>query len=180
MQLPFGEPPPEEFEEPVEAGLDRGPAVEVIRSHRRRKTVSAREVEGVIRISIPSWMSAAEEAEWVEKMSGRLARKSATEAIDLHRRALALSRRLDLPMPRTIRWVDNQSYRWGSCTPADGSIRLSSRLAAFPFWVIDAVIVHEMAHLVELGHTPRFWEMADRYHLAERAKGFLAAKGLEG
>jgi predicted metal-dependent hydrolase len=153
--------------------------VQVVRSPRRRKTVEAKEIDGVLRVTIPAWMSSAEEAQWVEKMSGRFSRRRRTEGIDLHRRAQALSRRLDLPMPNSIRWVDNQRMRWGSCTPADGAIRLSSRMAGFPLWVIDAVIVHELAHLVELGHGPRFWELADRYHLAERAKGFLIAKGLE-
>lgn len=154
--------------------------VEVVRSPKRRKTVSAREVEGVLRVSIPSWMSKAEEESWVAEMAARIERKSSSDTIDLRRRARAMARRFDLPMPTTIRWVDNQTYRWGSCTPADGSIRLSSRLAAFPMWVIDYVIVHEMAHLVELNHSPAFWALTDQYPLAERAKGFLVAKGMDG
>jgi hypothetical protein len=39
--------------------------------------------------------------------------------------------------------------------------------------VIDYVLVHELAHLLEVGHTPAFWEWVDRYPKAERAKGFL-------
>jgi predicted metal-dependent hydrolase len=44
--------------------------------------------------------------------------------------------------------------------------------------VLDAVIVHELAHLVHLGHTPEFWELANRYPKTERAYGFLIAKQL--
>ncbi len=76
-------------------------------------------------------------------------------------------------MPDTVRWVDNQNSRWGSCTPSDRSIRLSTRLQGMPAWVIDYVLVHELAHLIEAGHTPAFWAWVDRYPKAERAKGFL-------
>ena len=75
--------------------------------------------------------------------------------------------------PETVRWVDNQNSRWGSCTPSDRSIRLSTRLQGMPAWVIDYVLVHELAHLIEAGHTPAFWAWVDRYPKAERAKGFL-------
>ena len=75
--------------------------------------------------------------------------------------------------PLTVRWVANQNSRWGSCTPSDRSIRLSTRLQGMPAWVIDYVLVHELAHLIESGHTPAFWAWVDRYPKAERAKGFL-------
>ncbi len=60
-------------------------------------------------------------------------------------------------MPATVRWVDNMTMRWGSCTPADGTIRISSRLRAMPTWVLDYVLVHELAHLIAPGHDRRFW-----------------------
>ena len=63
-------------------------------------------------------------------------------------------------------------------TPSTGEIRISDRTAAFPAWVIDAVIVHELAHLVHLHHTAAFWELANRYPKTERAYGFLIAKQL--
>jgi predicted metal-dependent hydrolase len=69
--------------------------------------------------------------------------------------------------------VDNQHARWGSCTPGDGSIRLSTRLQGMPSWVLDYVLVHELAHLIEAGHTRAFWAWVDRYPRAERAKGYL-------
>jgi predicted metal-dependent hydrolase len=90
-----------------------------------------------------------------------------------------LARRYGLPQPARTDWADNQSARWGSCTPARGTIRISRRLAEFPGWVLDYVIVHELAHLAVHGHGPDFWALVDRYPRTERARGFLIAKGLE-
>lgn len=109
----------------------------------------------------------------------RFERKRRAGQVELSERAAHLARTHDLPRPDSIRWVSNQAHRWGSCTPTQGSIRLSDRMASFPDWVVDYVIVHELAHFVELGHTERFWELVSRYTLAERARGFLIAKAWE-
>ena len=79
----------------------------------------------------------------------------------------------------SVRYVTNQNTRFGSCTPDDGTIRLSDRLAAMPVWVRDYVLVHELAHLVEANHGPKFWKLVNRYPLTERARGYLMAVGLE-
>jgi predicted metal-dependent hydrolase len=92
---------------------------------------------------------------------------------------LARARKLDddwfggLATPDSARWVDNQTSRWGSCTPGDRAIRLSRRLQGMPRWVVDYVIVHELAHLLHPGHDESFWAWVDRYPRAERAKGYL-------
>jgi len=153
--------------------------VEVVRSPRRRKTVEARLVDGVLRVYVPARMSVEEEGRWVAQMVGRVERRTATSRIDLPSRARSLARQHGLEVPASIRWVDNQESRWGSCTPRDRTIRISSRLGREPSWVIDYVIVHELAHLSVAGHGPRFWRLVERYSLAERARGFLIARGLE-
>lgn len=56
---------------------------------------------------------------------------------------------------RAIRLKDTQS-RWGSCAP-DGTLAFSWRLVMAPDWVLDYVVAHEVAHLRELNHSPRFW-----------------------
>lgn len=154
--------------------------VEVVRSPRRRKTVQARQVGGVLRVSIPAAMSVAEEQRHVAEMVRRMRRRTESALVDLPTRAAALARTHGLPTPTSVRWVDNQESRWGSCTPVDGTIRLSTRLAAEPPWVLDYVIMHELAHLVVAGHGPRFWALVERYPRTERARGFLMARGLEG
>lgn len=155
------------------------PPVEVVRSTRRRKTVQAREVDGVLRVAIPATMSAAEESHWVAEMRRRFLRRRRSHDVDLDKRGAQLAERHDLPRAESIRWVDNQRARWGSCTPARGTVRLSRQLAGYPRWVLDYVIVHELAHLVEPHHSPAFWSLVNRYPRAERARGYLIAKGGE-
>ncbi len=153
--------------------------VEVIRSTRRRKTIQATERNGVVRLSIPHTMSEAEEKHWADVMVKRLERRRDAERIDVARRARLLAERYGLPRPASIAWAGNQRSLWGSCTPREGTIRISARLANYPRWVLDYVIVHELAHLRYHGHGPRFHALVERYPLAERARGFLIAKGLE-
>ena len=86
------------------------------------------------------------------------------------------------PGPATVRWVPPMRTRWASCTPVDGTIRISERLRDAPGWVVDYVLVHELAHLLEPGHDARFWAWVHRYPRTERAIGYLeglsAAAGL--
>lgn len=163
---------------PVEPAVHEGRpfTVEVVRSARRKRTVGAELRGDVLRVTVPSWMSRADEAAWVDKMSASFRRKRSAERIDLTERANTLARRHQLPRPRDIRWADDMTTRWGSCTYGTASIRISTRLAPFPDWVIDYVIVHELCHLEVRGHGADFWKLAHRYPKAERAIGFLIAK----
>jgi len=159
--------------------MEQPPAVEVRRSRRRRRTVSAyRDDDGTVIVLIPARMTRAQEREWVETMVARLTRSEQRRAPSdaaLAKRATQLSGKYleGLARPASVRWVDNQQHRWGSCTPADKAIRLSSRLQGMPAWVVDYVLMHELAHLLENGHTDAFWRMVDRFPKAERARGFL-------
>jgi hypothetical protein len=152
----------------------------VVRSARRVRTASARLVGGVLLVRLPAELPAGEERDLVARLAGRVARRQQSEGTDVDARARVLARRLDLPSPAGVRWVDNQSTRWGSCTLASSEIRISRRLAEFPRWVLDYVLVHELAHLAVPDHSPAFWALVGRYELSERARGYLIAKGLEG
>ena len=150
--------------------------VELERSTRRKRTVGAQLVGDVLKIVVPSWMSRAEQDHWIDVMSGRFERKLSTDRIDLIERALTLARRYDLPRAREVSWSDNMVSRWGSCTPSTGTLRISTRLARFPDWVIDYVLVHELAHLEVSDHSAEFWRLVHRYPKSERAIGYLIAK----
>ncbi|MGW2838105.1 M48 metallopeptidase family protein [Streptomyces sp. NPDC001493] len=152
--------------------------VEVRRSDRRRRTVSAyREGDRTI-VLIPARMSEAEERRWVGVMLDKLAAQESRRVLGdgaLVERAASLSAQyLDgRARPASVRWVTNQNTRWGSCTPAEGSIRLSHRLQGMPEYVVDYVLVHELAHLLVPGHGPDFWRLLEAYPRTERARGYL-------
>src|SRR5919107_5907556 len=110
-------------------------AAEVRGSARRRRTVTAYREQGRTVVLIPAAFSPAEERRWVAQMVAKLQtreerrRRSLGGDEELMSRARALSgAHLDgLAEPLSVRWVDNQQRRWGSCTPVDRTIRLSSR-----------------------------------------------------
>lgn len=127
---------------------------------------------------LPASLSKKAEAEWVRTMVERIVRQEERRRPSddrLMARAKELSDRYlgGIVHPRSVRWVDNQSTRWGSCTPADRTIRISSRLQGMPLWVLDYVLLHEVVHLIEPQHDEKFWGWVNRYPKAERAKGFL-------
>lgn len=152
--------------------------VEVRRSARRKSSISAfREGDRVV-IAIPARFTAAEEQEWVAKMVDRLtARERRRRPSDeqLHARSLELSATYlaGRAVPSSVRWVDNQNTRWGSATLPDGAIRISTRVRGMPPWVLDYVLLHELAHLIHPGHGPNFWALLADFPHRDRARGFL-------
>jgi predicted metal-dependent hydrolase len=158
--------------------------VEVVRSARRKKTISAEIVGDSLIVSVPDRISRAEEQEWVTTLAVRMAERRRRDRLNsdgaLARRASELGGRyLDGTRAADIAWVPAQRSRWGSCCPEDGTIRLSLSVADYPSWVRDYVIVHELAHLIVADHSDAFWALVERYPLTERARGFLIAKGME-
>ncbi|SDW30073.1 hypothetical protein SAMN04487917_101679 [Arthrobacter sp. yr096] len=164
---------------------DDGAPVVVRRSARRRRTVAAFWEDGKAVVAIPASFTKSQEQEWVRRMlaklkrqgeqgSGRNKRRPATDEV-LAAHAAHLSRTYlgGRAVPTSVRWVGNQNSRWGSATPADGTIRLSNKLQPMPQWVIDYVLVHELAHLVVAGHTADFWRLVEAYPETQRAKAFL-------
>lgn len=138
----------------------------------------------MIVVNLPARLGAAQEAEWVERMVARVLaserrRRRPRSDDELFRRAIRLAEQyLDPALghtvrPSSVRWVTNQNTRWGSCTVAEGSIRLSHRLQGFPDYVVDHVLLHELVHLVEAHHNDRFRSLLARHPMGERAEGFL-------
>jgi hypothetical protein len=158
------------------------PEVEVRTSARRRKTATAYWQGDRIVVVLPAHVRRADRAALVEWLVARtLAKRPQAGASDgdLAERAAALADRyVDGVRPSSIRWVTNQQKRWGSCTAQTREIRISHRLRRVPGWVLDATIVHELAHLVHPDHSASFHRIADRHPRQREAALFLEGYSL--
>lgn len=159
------------------------PRIEVRRSRRRKRTVSARREGETVVVLMPAGLPRAEERRLITDMLtklGRSRRRAGAHASDdeLMRRATALSTRWveGRPRPSSVRWVPAMTTRWASCSPDSREIRISESLRDVPSYVLDYVLVHELAHLVVPGgHPPEFWRAVRRFPRTERAMGYLEA-----
>ena len=167
--------------------------------------VSARREGDTVIVFIPGWMSESEETRWVDEMVRRLERSEArrrsparTGDDALRRRSVELARRYleGRAEPTTVRWVPTMSTRWASCTPADGTIRVSAQpsdpsgvATMFDSFASSAGEAfhgfggrHNTLDQLEPGHDKAFWAWVRRYPRTERAMGYLeglsAAAGL--
>ena len=156
--------------------------VEVKRSKRAKRNVTAYRDNDKTVVTVPTRMAKrdidAYVVELVNRLDDRDERTSSQEALE--QRARLLSRKYlgqDLfethKVPVKIRWVTNQNSRWGSCTPDEGTIRLSHRMQRMPDYVIDSVIVHELIHLLVTDHSPAFYELMNKFPQHEKAKAYL-------
>jgi predicted metal-dependent hydrolase len=141
--------------------------------------VGARLRAGVLELTVPAWMPRHERERWAEVMRRRL-EKRRNRARPSDERLEQRARRLNLEVfGGRLRWTSigyaEMEHLWGSCTFTDGSIRISRRAAALPGWVIDYLLVHEMAHLEHSEHGPEFHALENLYPLSERARGYLMA-----
>lgn len=155
--------------------------IKITRSTRRKKTVSAKLVNGVFEIRAPADISDRDLEPIINNLQKRLQKRQRkhqlNETDELERRAQQLNQRYfsgELRI-RRIEYVTNQEKRFGSCTIANGNIRISHQIAHLPKWVIDYVLVHEMAHLRVPDHSKAFWALVNSYPLTERARGYLMA-----
>lgn len=156
-----------------------GEEIIVIRSAKRTRTVSADLVAGQLRLRVPMRLSGKQVETHARAFRRRLGgRRSPSAANDeqLMARAQRLSQKYfdSAAQPRAVSWSSRQLQRWGSTTSTTGTIRLSARLQTMPAWVIDSVLVHELAHLIEPGHGPRFQALVARYSRTTEADAFLA------
>ena len=159
----------------------RGERVMVRRSARRRRTVSISRRDGDLVIAIPATFSARQERDWVTKMVDQLVRKEARttttrrgdEALARMAREVSEAYLGGRAHPSSVTWSTRQNHRWGSCTPADGTIRLSHQLQDMPDYVVRSVMMHELVHLLVPGHGKEFQALMALYPQAQKAQGFL-------
>jgi hypothetical protein len=158
-------------------GISEGEIV-VLRSKRRKKSISAYRQGGRIIISIPARMSKADERsvipEMIAKIRAQEADESPSETILLDR----VTQLLDLyapeitQRPQSINWRA-MSERWGSCTSVDATIRISDRLKGAPAYALDYVLFHEAIHLHHFDHGPEFKAVLARFPEEGRAEAYL-------
>lgn len=146
-------------------------------SARRKKTVTLKRSGGQWELAAPMHYDVRTDLAQIAQLLTRLSAKSGAEASDedLLARARTLNSAYfkDDIEPQSVKWVENQNSRWASCSAVSNSIRVSHRLQAVPDWVLDAVLVHELAHLRESDHGPRFRELTERYPRSRDADIFL-------
>ena len=150
----------------------------VIRSTRRKRTISAYRQGGRIVVSIPSRLSKADERSIVPEMVAKIRAQEATRSFA---ESLLASRIADLltslapeisERPTAVNWRKMQE-RWGSCTSVDGTVRISDRLQLAPQNVLDFVLFHEGIHLRYGDHGPDFRALLARFPEGERAQAYL-------
>ncbi|MCE5260344.1 MAG: M48 family metallopeptidase [Chloroflexi bacterium] len=157
--------------------------VRIVRSARRQRTVSANLLSWrLVEVRAPASLPADELENIINHLIEEIKNKQGRQRRvvtdhDLQQRAEELNQRYfqDKLRWKSIAYVSNQRQRYGSCTPHQGTIRISDRLKLVPGWVLNYVLIHELAHLLEPGHNAAFWRMVNQYELAERARGYLMA-----
>jgi hypothetical protein len=141
--------------------------------------VTARLRSGVLELLVPATMPHSEREHWAEVMTRRLQRRVERARPSDERLAERARRLNDRHFDGRLRWTSirfaEMERLWGSCTFTDGAIRIARRAASLPEWVLDYLLVHELAHLVHSDHGAEFHELESRYLLTERAKGYLLA-----
>jgi len=148
------------------------------RSARRKKTIQARMVDGVMEVMAPEDIPEGELQEHISRLKARMEKKTTRrDDAKLEERARHLNRKYFQGKLawKGISYSTRQMKRNGSCNISERTISISYRLMDMPRWVEDYVIVHELAHLVEPNHGRRFKSLVMRYPLAERARGYLIA-----
>ncbi|MGD0055666.1 MAG: M48 family metallopeptidase [Acidimicrobiales bacterium] len=158
------------------------PEVEVRASPRRKKTGTAHWSGSRIVVQIPARLRGRERTLFVDNLVERLLtqrpQNNAGDASLEERARMLAGLYNDGVEPSSVRWVTNQQARWASCSPASREIRVSNRLRQCPEWVIDAVLVHELAHLQEADHSARFYEIAERHPRQGESALFLEGYAL--
>ena len=133
----------------------------------------------MLELVVPATMPHSEREHWAEVMSRRLERRAERRRPSDARLAERAQRLNQRHFEGRLRWASigyaEMERLWGSCTFSDGAIRIAKRAAALPEWVLDYLLVHELAHLVHSDHGPDFHALENRYPLTERAKGYLLA-----
>ena len=156
-----------------------GVELTVVLQRKRVKNINARLHGTTLKMSAPTYATRAEIEQAIPELARRLLRHARAKHVNGEEDALALARRITARFPqppevRGVAFVTTQSSRWGSYSPASGTIRLNATLREMPRWVLEAVLAHELAHAVHLRHSRLFWSLLRRVCPdTDRANAFL-------
>jgi len=140
------------------------------------KTLGKPDADGIVQLSLklPSDVPAKEQAVLIEKLLFRMAAKRAQTPVMEHLQQINAAH-FKVPVSR-LKLSPTRS-RWGSCS-SGGTISISSRLLAAPSKCLHAVLVHELAHGIEMNHSDRFWKLVyDAMPDYDAAHGWLKENG---
>ena len=135
--------------------------------------------ENLFLVSAPHRVSAGELDEMILQLARRLVRRSRAEVVNSDGGAERIARKVaarfsNPPEVAEVRFVTNQTARWGSYSSQTGVVRLNAALRQMPPWVLEAVVAHELAHSFHLDHSPAFWELVRSVcPKTDRARAFL-------
>ena len=157
--------------------------VKIIYSTKRKKTIQAKMVNGKLWIYLPANITKTEEQRWIKHMKNRFDKRKRRQKLNSNERLQKRTQEINKQyfngiLDFEIKYVTNQTSKYGSCTPKTKMIRISDRISDMPRWVLDYVIIHELTHLIHPDHSKKFWEKVNKYKYAERAKGYLIAVGM--
>ncbi len=159
--------------------------VKIIRSPRRLRTISASLAKDVLLVNAPAIISQERLEAVIADFKLKFERKKLKESLDRNQNLIDIAGKLNKKYfgnklrISSIEYVTNQNSKFGCCNCRSADIRISHKIGLMPGWVRKYVLIHEMAHLIEPNHNKRFWDIVARYKLAERARGFLIATGLD-
>lgn len=149
----------------------------IIRDKRRKRSLAFTIAANTLTIHVPVRLSENRLNSHVEEIKMRIEKENQQRIRSLRQRMEKLNReyfqgRLKV---KSISFSKRQKLRFGSCSPKENTIRLSHQLLTAPTFVLNYVIVHELAHLLEANHSSKFWDLVYRYPHTERARGYLLA-----
>lgn len=158
--------------------------VKVFRSSRRLSTVSARLFKDTLLVNAPLMLSRERLEKIIADFKLKFEKKELKEKLGNKHNLIRVANRLNKKYfgnklkINSIEYVTNQKRKFGCCNYRTANLRISHKIGLMPEWVREYVIIHEMAHLIEPNHSRAFWDIVSRYKLAERARGYLMAAGL--
>jgi predicted metal-dependent hydrolase len=147
---------------------------------KRVRNVNVRLVGDELRVSAPPEVPQSKLDEIVLRLARRLVRRARADEVNADGKPLAVARKVASRFPQPpriadVRFVTTQQARWGSYSQRTGVVRVHAALREMPTWVLEAVVAHELAHVVQPDHSPAFWSLLREVcPETDRARAFLA------